>query len=46
MTVEVCVWARRESLPEDGHQVATGRLVYVAVDAAGRSRPVDQADPE
>jgi acyl-CoA thioesterase YciA len=46
MTVEVGAWARRESLPEDGHQVAAGRLVYVAVDAAGRRRPVDDPDPE
>ena len=45
MVVEVCVWARRESLPEDGHQVAKGRLVYVAVDAKGSSRPVDQPAP-
>jgi len=43
MTVEVSAWARRESLPEEGHQVANGRLVYVAVDADGRSRPVDEA---
>jgi len=32
-------------LPEDGHQVAKGRLVYVAVDAKGSSRPVDQPAP-
>jgi acyl-CoA thioesterase YciA len=42
MTVEVSAWARRESLPQEGHQVAAGRLVYVAVDAHGRTRPVDE----
>jgi len=46
MTVEVDAWARRESLPADLHQVAVGRLVYVAVDAEGRSRPVDQPGPD
>jgi acyl-CoA thioesterase YciA len=41
ITVEVSAWARREALPRQGQQVATGRLVYVAVDAQGRSRPID-----
>jgi acyl-CoA thioesterase YciA len=41
ITVEVSAWARRESLPEDGHAVATGRFVYVAVDGTGRGRPID-----
>lgn len=40
MTVEVDVRARREARPEDEQQVATGRLVYVAVGADGRSRPL------
>ncbi|KAA6186331.1 acyl-CoA thioesterase [Thiohalocapsa marina] len=40
ITVEVSAWARREALPENGHQVAEGRLVYVAVDADGRSRSI------
>jgi acyl-CoA thioesterase YciA len=42
MTVEVRVRARPESLPGEGHQVADGRLVYVALDRDGRSRPVDK----
>jgi acyl-CoA thioesterase YciA len=41
MTVDVRVRARPESLPGDGHQVADGRLVYVALDSDGRSRPLD-----
>jgi acyl-CoA thioesterase YciA len=40
MTVEVDIRARREARPEDAQQVATGRLVYVAVGANGRSRPL------
>jgi len=44
MTVEVGAWARRESLPADGHQVATGRFVYVAVGADGQSRPLTASD--
>ncbi len=40
MTVEVDVRARREARPEDEQQVAKGRLVYVAVGADGRSRPI------
>ena len=43
MTVEVSAWARRESLPADGHAVAAGRFVYVAVDENGRSRSVDNS---
>lgn len=43
MTVDVSAWASRESLPEDLHQVASGRFVYVAVDSEGRSCPVDSA---
>jgi acyl-CoA thioesterase YciA len=43
MTVEVSAWARREALPRQGHEVAAGRMVYVAVDAKGRSRPIDNA---
>jgi len=40
MTVEVDVRARREARPEDEQQVATGRFIYVAVGAEGRSRPL------
>jgi acyl-CoA thioesterase YciA len=40
MTVEVDVRARREARPEDEQQVATGRFIYVAVGADGRSRPI------
>ncbi|MCF7984713.1 MAG: acyl-CoA thioesterase [Thiohalocapsa sp.] len=43
MSVDVSAWASRESLPEDVHQVASGRFVYVAVDSEGRSCPVDGA---
>jgi acyl-CoA thioesterase YciA len=46
MTVEVSAWARRESLPDEAHEVANGRFVYVAVDPDGRSRPIDaRPDP-
>jgi acyl-CoA thioesterase YciA len=41
ITVEVNAWARREALPQQGHEVAAGRFVYVAVDAEGRSRAID-----
>lgn len=44
LTVEVGAWARRESLPADGHQVAAGRFVYVAVGADGQSRPLTASD--
>lgn len=44
MTVEVDAWARRESLPDDVHRVASGRLVYVAVTADGTPRPVDATE--
>jgi len=45
MTVEVDVRARREARPEDEQQVATGRFVYVAVGADGRSRPIQSPIP-
>jgi acyl-CoA thioesterase YciA len=38
ITVDISAWARRASRPEATREVATGRLVFVAVDAAGRPR--------
>ncbi|MGB5830398.1 MAG: acyl-CoA thioesterase [Thiohalocapsa sp.] len=40
MTVEVDIRARREAKPEDEHQVAKGRFVYVAVGTDGRKRTI------
>ncbi|MBK1705338.1 hotdog domain-containing protein [Halochromatium glycolicum] len=38
VTVDVSIWARRASKPGQTREVAQGRLVFVAVDAEGKSR--------
>lgn len=38
ITVDISAWARRASQPEATREVATGRLVFVAIDDTGRPR--------
>ncbi|WP_462322118.1 acyl-CoA thioesterase [Halochromatium sp.] len=38
ITVDISAWARRASSPDAAREVASGRLVFVAVDKAGRPR--------
>jgi acyl-CoA thioesterase YciA len=38
VTVDVSIWTRRASIPGQTREVANGRLVFVAVDAEGKTR--------
>ncbi|NEX17576.1 MAG: acyl-CoA thioesterase [Halochromatium sp.] len=40
ITIDVSAWARRASKPEAIREVATGKLVFVALDDDGRARPL------
>lgn len=44
MTVDVSAWTRRPASAGEAREVASGRLVFVAVDADGCSRRLPDAD--